>query len=173
MHNIRETLDLAHRVLSEARVDHALIGGLALGGHGIHRATMDVELLIEGSVREQAKKALENNGFKLKAETDETLHFSGYGNLDLLLANRTPSREMLKRASTTTVAEVKCLQPEDIIGLKIQAYSNNRKRALQDKADIAALIEKCDNLDWDRVKSYAELFDEWDAIEKIKKSHDI
>ena len=173
MHNIRKTLDRAHRALSQALIDHALIGGLALGVHGIHRATMDVDFLIEGSVREQAKQALENNGFKLDAETDESLHFSGYGNLDLLLANRTPSREMLKRAGSNTVAEVKCLDPEDIIGLKIQAYTNDRKRAFQDKADIAALVEKCANLDWDRVKSYAELFEEWDAIEMIKKSHDI
>ena len=170
MHNIRKTLDLAHRVLSEARIDHALIGGLALGGYEIHRATMDVDFLIIGSVRAQAKEALQNNGFKLEAETDETLHFSGYGNLDLLLANRKPSQEMLKRAGIKTVSEVKCLQPEDIIGLKIQAYSNDRKRAFQDKADIAALIEKCDNLDWDRVKSYAELFDEWEAIEKMKET---
>ena len=173
MHNIRETLDLAHHVLTEARIDHALIGGLALGGHGIHRATMDVDLLIEGSAKEQAKKALQRNGFKLEAETDETLHFSGYGNLDLLLANRTPSREMLKRAGTMVVAEVKCVEPEDIIGLKIQAYSNDKNRTFQDKADIASLIEKYENLDWDRIRSYAELFDEWDALKKMKKSNDL
>ena len=55
----------------------------------------------------------------------------------------------------------------DIIGLKIQAYVNNHKREFQDKADIAAIIEKCDSLNWDTIKYYAEIFEEWDAIQKI------
>jgi len=119
---------------------------------------MDVAILIKGSVREQAKEVLKNNGFILTAETDETLHFSGYENLDLLLANRMATQEMLKRASIKIMAEVKCALPEDIIGLKIQAYSNDSKRDFQDKADIVAVIEKCENLDWDRIKSSAGLF---------------
>ena len=65
------------------------------------------------------------------------------------------------------------LGPEDIIDLKIQAYSNNRKRAFQDKVDIEALIEKYDKLDWDRIKFYTDQFGEWGVIEKIKQSRDL
>ena len=60
------------------------------------------------------------------------------------------------------------MRPEDIIGLKIQAYKNNTHRELQDKADIQFLIESDDKLDWERIKSYADLFNEWEVINELK-----
>ena len=129
---------------------------------------MDVDLLIPGSMKERAKSALIENGFTIRAETQESLHFCGSGNLDLLLANREPTRKMLERAGGTTLADIKCLEPEDIIGLKIQAYVNNRKREYQDKADIAAIIENCEELNWDTIKNYADIFEEWDTIQQMK-----
>ena len=75
MRSLRETLELAHRALSEIGVEHALIGGLSLGGYGVHRATMDVDLLIHGSYKEAAIQALTNQGFTLITETGESVHF--------------------------------------------------------------------------------------------------
>lgn len=169
MHSLRDTLKLAHRALSDAGIDHALIGGLSLGGYGVHRATMDVDLLIHGTEKEAARLALADHGFNRIAETEESVHFGGVGNLDLLLANREPSQAMLKRAGTPTVSGIKCLRPEDIIGLKIQAYVNDRKREHQDKADIEAVIEKCQDLNWDTIKHYADIFGEWEAIGHFRR----
>lgn len=144
-----------------------------MAGLGVHRATMDVDLLIDGGQRDAARSALQAAGFELQAETPEVLHFTGAGSLDLLLANREPTQDMLRRARVLESVQIRCVGAEDIIGLKIQAYVNNPKRMLQDKADIAALIEKHSDLDWARVKRYADLFDQWAAIEKIRSGYDI
>jgi len=57
-----------------------------------------------------------------------------------------------------------------LIGLKIQAYKNDKSREFQDKADIQFLISSLENLDWDQIKKYADLFDEWEVISEIKKN---
>ncbi len=173
MHGIRDTLIQAHRALTDAGIDHALIGGLALGALGVHRATLDADLLVPGSERAAAVESLAAAGFVLRGETPETLHFAGYGALDLLLANRPPTREMLAQATLVAPLGVKCLRAEDIIGLKIQAYVNNPRRALQDQADIAALIERHRDLDWERIKRYADLFSEWPTLARLREDHDL
>ena len=171
--SIKDTLFVAHRALGEVGIDHALIGGLALGGLGVHRATFGVDLLVPDAERDDARRVLTENGFVLESQTPETLHFSGRGALDILLANRPRSLEMLSRATLLPGLEVKCVRAEDMIGLKIQAYVNNPKRELQDKADIAALIEARDDLDWGRIQEYADLFSQWPAIEELKKQYDV
>ena len=42
------------------------------------------------------------------------------------------------------------------------------KRALRDKADIQALIEANEGLDWQAIKRYADMFDEWPEISRIR-----
>ena len=167
--SLRKTLNTAIAALTLSKIDHALIGGMALAAYGINRATGDVDLLIDGSQKELAKNTLIHEGFLLKVETAEVLHFEGIGLLDVLLAQRPLSIEMLKNASVIPSLKVKCLCVEDLIGLKIQAYVNNYKREYQDKADIRSLIEKVPTLDWTKVKRYADLFQQWPAIQDIQK----
>lgn len=54
------------------------------------------------------------------------------------------------------------------IGLKIQAYCNNPRRELQDKADIQFLFERYPNMDMNRVEKYAEVFKQWKIIQNLK-----
>ena len=170
MKSIRKTLEQAHTALNNANIDHALIGGLSLSHHGIHRATQDVDLLVNGSSKNEIIKTLEKVGFKLYVETEEVMHFTGEVSLDLLLAHRPLSLAMLDNAVLSENLNVKCVAAEDIIGLKIQAYKNNAKRELQDKADILSIISKNNNLDWDKIKHYADIFNEWDTIEKLRSN---
>lgn len=167
--SLRETINLAHSTLLEANIDHALIGGIALATLGLNRATADVDLLIDGENKELAIKVLEKKGFKLTLSTNEVLHFEGFGFLDILLANRPVSKKMLSEAFVLKGSKIniKCLSPEDIIGLKIQAYVNDRKRELQDKADIKALFDLNKDININKVKIYAEMFKEWDAIKEL------
>ena len=171
--DIRKTLLLAHDLFDSEKIDHALIGGLAMVNLGLTRATIDVDLLIEDENKELAKSLLIKNGFTISHETPDFLQFSGIGLLDILLAKRPISREMLKRASLISEINVKCLLPEDIIGLKIQAFSNDITREFQDKADIQFLIENYSNLDWNKIKTYADLFSKWSEIEEIKNKINI
>ncbi len=166
--SLRKTLQAAHQALLGANIDHALIGGLALATLGINRATGDVDLLIAGEHREELKKTLVAAGFILKTESPEVLHFEGIGLLDILLANRPLSKKMIEGAKHFATVGMKCLGAEDIIGLKIQAYVNDAKREYQDKADIRSLIEKQPDLDWKKIKMYADLFDQWDEVQNIR-----
>lgn len=170
MINLRKTLSDAHTVLGRAGVAHALIGGFALAAYGQHRATADIDLLADGTKKELIKSELIKNGFVLKFESSEVLQFSGVGFLDVILANRPLSQEMLKRALLNQELKIHILKPEDIIGLKIQAYKNDSSRELQDKADIQKLLE-LPNLNLESIKKYADLFGEWPVIEKLRRGH--
>ncbi|MFY7992530.1 MAG: hypothetical protein ACOVP4_04480 [Bacteriovoracaceae bacterium] len=170
--DLRKTLLLAHDLFTNEGIDHALIGGLAMVNLGLTRATIDVDLLIDVENKDKAKNILHKNGFNIVHETNDFLQFSGIGLIDILLAQRPISREMLKNANLIPELNIKCLAPEDIIGLKIQAFSNDVSREFQDKADIQFLIENYPALDWVKIKSYSDLFNKWNEIEKIKnKTH--
>ncbi|HEY8270687.1 MAG TPA: nucleotidyl transferase AbiEii/AbiGii toxin family protein [Pseudobdellovibrionaceae bacterium] len=167
MINLRKTLTEAHSILEQQGVSHALIGGFALAVYGQHRATVDIDFLADGGKKELIKTSLLAKGFVLKHESPEVLQFSGMGFVDIVLANRPLSQEMLKQALKNTELGVYVVRPEDIVGLKIQAYKNDQSRELQDKADIQRLL-KMPNLDFTLIKKYADLFQEWPEIEKLR-----
>lgn len=166
--DLRKTLILVHDLLTQVSVDHALIGGLAMVNYGLNRATSDVDLLVDFDHRDKVKELMQQSGFLVQAETEEFLQFGGLGYVDILLARRPISRAMLKNAVLIPSLGIKCLGPEDIIGLKIQAYANDSAREYQDKADIQFLITSGAQLDWEKVKRYADLFNRWSDIEEIR-----
>lgn len=165
---IKETLELASKTLTNAQIDHALIGGIALALWGVHRATADVDLLVDGDKKTLAKNILTKAGFQITHESEEVIQFSGAGYLDLLFANRALSKKMIAQAIFNNKLSIKCVKPEDIIGLKIQAYTNDPKRFFQDIADIKNLIDANNGIDWNQIKMYADLFNKWSDIEKLK-----
>lgn len=170
MMNLRATIKLAHNLLEQNKIEHALIGGLALACYGSTRATVDLDLLINEENRDKVKILFTSNGFNLVHESLEVLQFSGIGYVDIILARRPISQEILKDANSGGPEGMRFVQVEDLIGLKIQAYINDRSRELQDKADIQFLIENVSKLDWEKIKKYAELFSEWDVINEIKNN---
>lgn len=169
MINLRKTLTTAHEVLKKNKISHALIGGFALATYGVQRSTSDIDFLAEGNKKDLIKEVLLKSGFSLKFESNEVLQFTGLGFLDVLLANRPVSQEMLAKSAHDPNLDIHILRAEDLIGLKIQAYKNDPSRELQDKADIQSLLI-LQKLDMKLIKKYADLFDEWSAIEKIQKA---
>ena len=166
--NLRATLKLAHSLLDQHNIPHALIGGLALACYGSTRATVDLDLLVREEHKDKVKALLLNNGFNLVYESEEVLQFSGIGYVDILLARRPISQKILLEANTNGPEGINFVKCEDLIGLKIQAYTNDPTRELQDKADIQFLIENVESMDWQRIKSYADLFNQWEVINEIK-----
>ena len=150
-------------------MDHALIGAFALAVCGVQRATNDVDFLIDGAKAAAARQALESDGFTVFHASDEVLQMAGPVPVDFVLARRPLSLAMLARASARTFRGIKCVGPEDLIGLKIQAYKNDPRRELQDRADIQRLIVVSPSLDWARIRQYAELFSEWPAVEDLRR----
>lgn len=167
MIDLRKTLLDASEALTNAGIRHALIGGFAMASYGYHRTTIDVDFLADGNSRDLIKEVLLKQGFQLTHESPEVLQFSGPGLLDILLASRPLSHEMLKQAIQNSSLGVYVVRPEDIIGLKIQAYKNDPTRELQDKADIQKLLT-LSQIDLMLVKKYADLFDEWVTIKKLQ-----
>ncbi len=166
---LKEALLNLNQLLVDAKIDHALIGGFALAVHGINRATGDIDILIDESNKESVLVTLKANGYSLSTMTPEVLHLDGPVRLDILLARRPISREMLARAKPELLAKIKVVGAEDLIGLKIQAIANNPKRALQDKADIQALATRYPDLDHQKIKFYADFFSMWPQIEGLLK----
>jgi hypothetical protein len=159
-------------LLEQKQIDHALIGGLALACYGSTRATMDVDLIIHEKDKQSSIDLLKKNGFELYHQNLEVLQFKGIGLVDILLARRPMAEEILKNAQKNSGPEgMSFVQAEDLIGLKIQAYKNDKSRLLQDKADIQFLLSSIEDLDFEKIKKYADLFGEWESILEIKNSH--
>ncbi len=167
MINLRKTLSEVNSVLKKENISCALIGGFALAAYGIHRSTSDVDFLADGKRKEDIKRLLQEKGYNLRYESSEVLQFGGAGFVDVLLANRPLSLEMLKSAQNNPELNVYVLKAEDIIGLKIQAYKNDSLREYKDKADIQEILNKNSGLDMSRIKFYADLFGEWEVIKSL------
>lgn len=167
MLTLRKTLELARSLLNDEKIQFALIGGFALGAHGIVRATRDIDLLVDGTQKDRVKKAFIAQGFNVIYESTEVLQLSGPGFVDIIFANRPLSIEMI-RESHLELAGVPVVSVESLVGLKIQAFKNDPSRTLQDKADIQALL-KLPGINLTQVKKYADLFDVWSEIEELMK----
>ena len=171
MAQILKQLHKIHSLLAHGRIDSAVIGGLALGAHGVQRFTNDIDFLVDGTQRLKLKQIMLDHGFTLFAESSEVIQFAGEIAVDVLCANRPISLALLQHAQLDPRLNIKVVSAEGLIALKIQAYCNDPKRELRDKADIAALIEKNDALDWSTIQRLAEMFDQWPAIEEIRNLH--
>lgn len=168
MFDLKRTLEIARTSLAGEGIGFALIGGFALGAYGIHRATDDIDLLVDGSKREAARSVLVKNGFALRFESKEVMQFEGPGYLDLLLANRPLTLEMLSKPKTELLLGLPVVAVEGLIGLKIQAFKNDPQRRLQELADIEKLLA-IKPIDLGKVKVYADLFDAWPEIKALVK----
>ena len=166
--DVAETLQWSHEALAKLQVPHALIGGLALSEYGYGRFTQDVDWLIPEEHVSAVLLHFTQNGFQVFNQSEDVLQLSGKGTIDFLIAKRPISRAMIEDASYSSQLQMPVVKVEDLIGLKIQAYSNNPKRKLRDLADIQEMIERRPDLDWNRVKFYADHFNEWATIEALK-----
>lgn len=169
MLRLKDLLFLADKILSDVAVPHAIIGAFAMSALGIQRATGDIDFLVHGEKSQEVKAAFLARGFQVFHESPEVLQLKGVGQIDLLFANRPLSQAMLIRAASTAFLGIPCLDAADIIGLKIQAYHNDPRRELRDLADIQALFAHDAEIDWARVKAYAEAFDDLKRIEALRK----
>jgi len=71
---------------------------------------------------------------------------------------------MLKRANQVPIfdraATVRVAQPEDVIGLKVQAMVNDPDRRIGELDDIQRLMRlHGDRLDWTRIQAFYEVFE--------------
>jgi len=157
-------------------IDFALIGGFALHAAGHSRSTQDIDMLVLKEDMPTVKKIMLSFGYELLHESEDVSNFSGkmkeLGRVDFLHAHRQYAKNMLKRATECDILDeefrVKVIVPEDIIGLKVQASSNDPDRYHQDMADIEAVIHKNrESLNMDLIREYFALFNRENELNEI------
>jgi hypothetical protein len=153
---------------ARGRIRYGVIGGLALGALGAPRATADIDVLVHRDDLEALHHALSGLGYTRSIATENVSHYRHvdqlWGGVDVLHAFRKFSLAMLDRARALPIfggtASLTVLQPEDVIGLKVQAMANDPERRAQELADIEALMARYgDKLDWERIEEFYRLFD--------------
>ena len=164
--------------LKRSNIDFALIGGFALQALGVTRTTRDIDLIVLSQDSEKIEDLMLKHGYELIHKSEDVLNFAGkkfeLGRVDFLLAHRKYSLSMLERAMEKEVLDgkfrIKVLRAEDIIGLKVQASSNDPSRLHQDMADIKELIKNnYSKLNLKLVREYFSLFNRDKDLEEILK----
>ncbi len=157
-------------------IRYALMGGFALHAAGYSRATQDIDILILKEDMPKVKKLLLAIGYTVLHESEDIVNFKSalkdLGQVDFLLAHRSYTKNMLKRARECDILQgqfkVRVITPEDIIGLKVQASANDPGRGARDKADIEELLRRhADKLDLKLLREYFSLFNRQDELDEL------
>ena len=161
-------LERVVEALREARVGHALIGGLALAAHGAARATQD-----EGARADDVHELMQRLGYRALHRSENAANYASddeRGRVDFLFAQRKYTRAMLERAvlhRVPAIPELPVVDAADLIGLKVQSSSNDPSRSRIDLADVARLLRGAQDLNLDRVREYFRIFDREKELESL------
>lgn len=169
--------------LAEANIRFALMGGFAMGALGIVRSTSDIDILLLATDVPKTEKILKQFHYVKKFQSENVTHFHSelkpFGQIDIIHASRPISKKMLQRAVSINVFKqtpLNVLLPEDIIGLKLQALSNDPTRAPQEKSDIDLILKHLSKnkkaIDWPTIEEYFKLFDLEPELQHLKKQYD-
>jgi hypothetical protein len=157
---------------------YGILGGFALGALGVPRATADIDILVHRDDLRPLHALLTALGYACTARTENVSRYChadrAWGVVDILHAFRQYSLEMLEHVRSCPVFDgtltVRVLEPEDVIGFKIQAMANNPMRLAKEQADIEALTMHFGHrLDWDRIQRYYDLFERSDEGRRLRE----
>lgn len=171
--NVEKVLGLLASEFEKEQIDFALVGGLALTVAGAERATYDIDFMILLAESKKIDKIMKRFGYEPLLRTENIANYSGlgeFGQVDFLFAHRTYSLRMLKNAKFHTVLgrQIKVVEPEDIIGLKVQSSANDPKRFDQDMLDIKNILRtNTRKLDLNLVREYFKLFNRENELDNI------
>lgn len=166
------------RHLDEQSVRYALIGGFGMAMRGLQRATLDLDFILALEDLDTADEILRELSFERYFHSENVSHYrrdDQNWRVDLLHAFRRPALAMLDRAERLEIESGPSLPVaavEDIIGLKIQAMSNDPSRAEQDWLDVRRLVTASrdlgQTLDWELIEQYFALFDKESLLEALR-----
>ncbi|MBF0594259.1 MAG: nucleotidyltransferase family protein [Candidatus Omnitrophica bacterium] len=156
---------------SRTGVRYALIGGMALHAAGLTRATGDIDLLVHADDADKLRSVLLETGFKVFHEDENVLQAAvpwlPIGGVDVIWSRRQYSRDMLARRVSTPDG-IYVVDPEGIIGLKVQAIANAPERRLSDAVDIEWLLRThSQSMNMALVREYFALFSMTAELENI------
>jgi predicted nucleotidyltransferase len=178
--DFEKVLKLLIRDFEKENINYAIIGGFAVGALGIMRATMDLDFLVDAKDIPKLAKIMGKYNYRCVFKTENVSQYvSGikiFGEVYFLHAFRKISLSMLKRAKEIPIFgekfKIKVLEPEDIIGLKLQALVNDSSKETKEYADIEALMDYFkDKLNWDLIKEYFSLFEKENKFVELRQKY--
>lgn len=161
-------------------VSYALIGGYAVGLWGVPRGTVDMDFLVPMDDMEKVKAIMASLGYETYFSSENVTQFvspvTSFGEIDFLHAFREASLGMLERAVERSIfgngLTIKVLIPEDLIGLKVQALSNDERREALDMHDIKTLMSLHGKvMDWGLIGQYFAIFDLSELFCELERSY--
>ena len=181
--DFKTVLDLMIKDFDEAKVRYGLIGGFDLGVLGAPRSTVDLDFLINRDDLHKMEHIMQSHGYECVYKSDNVSQYISrlkiFGEVDFIHAFRQASLGMLDRATEIDIFDgklkIKVLKPADIIGLKLQAVTNDPVRTNQELIDIEAIMNvHRSSLDWNLVEEYFSIFEQKEKfLELRKKYHDV
>ena len=168
--------------LDAAEIRYAAIGGFAMALRGVQRATMDLDFILLLEDLERADGLLTDLGYRRAFRSENVTHYvspdGDWGRIDILHAFRRPSLGMLNRAERMVVipgVRLPVVQIEDLIGLKIQALTNDPDRAEGDWHDIRSLLKAARTngaaIDWELIVDYLGIFHLEARLAELKRCY--
>jgi len=172
---LKEVLKILIHRFQKEDIDFVLSGGLALSTMGIFRFTKDIDFLVYEESKEIIHDIMTDLTYqKQEFSTEEIFSYlspvKALGQVDYLFARRKYTKAMMRRAKKCSVFDgkykLKTILPEDLIGLKVQAISNDpRNRFPVDAPDIQRILQiKSNEIDMELVRKYFELFSKGDLL---------
>lgn len=165
-----EAIELVRSSAGRHGFRFALIGGFALPFHGVRRTTGDVDFLVEEKGADDLHEDLRVAGYKALQRSGESANYRATDErhvaIDLLYARRRPALDMLERARVpATGLAVPVVDVEGLVGLKLQAMTNDPRRRRHDESDIVDLLAaNLPSLDRSLLDAYFRLFDAEDEL---------
>lgn len=174
--NFPKVINILQSEFTKKNIDFALLGGLAIHAWGISRTTRDIDVLALLSSAPQIDQIMQQLGYEVLQRTEDVGNYLSkdweMGRVDIVFAHRRYALEMIQRAKPILLfgSPVKILTPEDIIGLKVQASSNDPDRIHKDMSDIEALLRlHSRDVNWDLIREYFQLFKRGDEFNELQK----
>ena len=163
---------------AQQQIRYAAIGGFALGALGVPRATADLDFLVHRDDLDRLHQALSRLGYVRRIQTENVSHYrhpeQAWGAVDFLHAFREIALSMLSRTRALPIfggtQTIRVLEPEDLIGLKVQAMANDPLRQSRETADIEALLARYGpQVNWQRIEEFFALFDLTEDAKRLKE----
>lgn len=165
---------------SEQGIPYALIGGYAVGLWGVPRGTVDMDFLVRRDDMAKVHGIMETLSYETVFASENVTQYvsplATFGEIDFLHAFRPATLNMLTRAVEKTLfsegVSIKVLLPEDLIGLKLQAFANTKTRERLDMYDIEMLMKIHGKLlDWELVGEYFDIFESTELFQELKRKY--
>ena len=167
---------------SRLEIRCAGIGGFALGVLGVPRQTLDLDFLVHRDDLQKLDRSLTALGYSRVFQSENVSQYrhseTAWGSVDFIHAFREISLAMLDRAKDYPAfggkQTLRTAQPEDVIGLKVQAMSNDPERRDHEQYDIERLMGQYGNrLDWDRIQEFFDVFGIGEEAKKLRERFDV